>query len=158
MARRTLADDINKRSPFDAAEQEAYLNILRTEDILTSDFSRLFREHGLSEPLYNALRIVRGCGADGVPSQAIADDMVKRHPDVTRLVDRLVERGLVRRVRSETDRRVVRICVTPTGRRTLDRLDQEVLELHRRQLGHMPADRLRLLNDLLVEARAGCSR
>lgn len=155
MAKRTLAQDINKTGPFSSAEQEAYLNIVRTEDVLSSDFAAMFRAHGLSAPLYNALRIVCAAGSDGVPSQKIAEDMVKRHPDVTRLVDRLERRRLVARKRSTEDRRVVRIVATAAGRRKVAGMDAGVSELHLAQLGHMSGERLGLLNELLVEARCG---
>ena len=153
-SRPTLGEQIGKVDPFELPEEEAYLNILRTQDRLCRAFSALFRDHGLSEPLYNALRIIGGAGQAGVPSQTIGSHMVARDPDITRLVDRLCRAGLVDRDRDAKDRRVVRVRMRPEGRRLLDALAPRVQDLHRRQLGHLSPDQLSPLNDLLVEARS----
>jgi DNA-binding MarR family transcriptional regulator len=79
--------------------------------------------------------------------------MVTRLPDITRLVDRLEQKGYVSRARTETDRRVVLLTITDSGRKLLGGLDPSVTELHKRQLGHLtPAERSEL-NRLLVKAR-----
>jgi DNA-binding MarR family transcriptional regulator len=83
----------------------------------------------------------------------IASDMVARDPDVTRLVDRLEKAGLVERRRSEDDRRVVLVRITPKGRALLRRLHDPVLALHRKQLAALGRERLRALSDLLAAAR-----
>ena len=165
-----LAQEIGKRGAFDSPEQEAYLNLVRTHAALSSDFARLFKAHGVSEPQYNVLRILAGSragdqsggagsagggggGGGGRTMEGIGADMVARDPDVTRLVDRLERAGLVERRRSEEDRRVVVVRITPKGRGLLRRLRGPVLELHRAQLGSMGEPRLRELCDLLVAAR-----
>lgn len=150
---RNLAQEVGKQSPFEIPEQEAYLNILRTQDHLSADFVKLFREFGLSEPLYNALRIIAARGQEGVPSQSIGEDMVTRDPDVTRLCDRLQAAGFVERKRSELDRRVVRVCITELGLQRLAELTPRIEKLHKTQLGHLRPEQLTLLNELLVAAR-----
>lgn len=173
-----LQHEIGKRQPFDFPEQEAHLNLLRTAGCLAMAFERLFRAHGLSEATYNALRILRGhtehtagprsiCdgkhdraaalpngGRDGVPSQTIGEQLIAQVPDVTRLVDRLVERGLAERHRIDQDRRVVLVRITKAGLDLLAKLDQPVRELHLAQLGHMSRRDLQQLSQLLVKARA----
>jgi DNA-binding MarR family transcriptional regulator len=153
MAESALQEEINKRHPFECPEEEAALNLLRTVDHLGQDFTRLFHEHGISPPQYNALRILRGVGGDGLPCVEIAGRMITRMPDITRLVDRLEAAGLVERRRTEQDRRVVLVKVTSAGRDILARLDRPVLDLHRRQLGHLTRPELAELNRLLVKAR-----
>ncbi len=148
-----LAGEIGKKRPFDCPEQEAFLNIVRTADVLSADFARLFRAQGLSMSLYNALRIVAGVGAGGIPVRTIADRMIVREPDITRLVDRLEQRGLVRRCRSEADRRVVRVHITAEGAALVAALHDPVRDLHRRQLGRLPRRSLLHLNELLVAVR-----
>lgn len=148
-----LANEIGKRVPFDLPEQEAYLNILRTQDRLSADFTALFRKFGLSEPLYNALRIVQARGEEGVPSQSIGAEMVTRDPDVTRLCDRLGKAGLIERERSSKDRRVVLIKVTSAGCELLRKIDPRLRDLHKQQLGHLSPEDLATLNALLVKAR-----
>ena len=149
----TLQAEIRKRKPFDLPEQEAHLNLLRTGEVLAFPFEQLFAEHGLSGPQYNVLRILRGHGARGLPGSEIGVQMITRMPDMTRLIDRLEEAGLVRRCRSDEDRRVVRICLTDEGRSLLARLDGPVRELHEQTLGHLARGELAELNRLLMKAR-----
>lgn len=150
----SLAEEIGKRHPFGLPEQEAALNVLRTAAALNEPFERLFHAHGLSGPLYNVLRIVRGAGAAGAPSGEIGPQMITPAPDVTRLVDRLESLGLAERRRGEDDRRVVRVRLAAKGRRLLEKLDPLVERLHRDTLGHMSPAELRRLSELTVRARA----
>lgn len=163
-----LQHDIGKKKPFAHAEEEAYLNLIRTAAALAVDFERLFRTHDLSEASYNALRILRGhahvnpkagtivgskASGHGLPCHQIGEMMVARVPDVTRLVDRLEEAALVERVRCEKDRRVVYVRITEKGLKTLASLDKPVIELHKQQMSHMTARELGELNRLLYKAR-----
>ena len=92
-------------------EQEAFLSIVRTADDLLFEAAQLLRTRELSPPLYNVLRILRGAGAEGLRCGQIAERLLNRVPDVTRLLDRLATLGLVGRTRSEKYRRaVVEIC------------------------------------------------
>ncbi len=156
----SLQHEIRKRNPFDLPEQEAYLNIIRTASFLTVEFERFFREHGLSEATYNALRILRGAtlGPDAPGKRAcseIGDQMIAQVPDVTRVVDRIEKLGLAERCRCEKDRRVVYVRITRRGLDLLARLDRELLKLHKGQLGHLSPRELDRLSRILVKARAG---
>ena len=153
MSKVTLQSEIGKRNPFAASEQEAYLNILRTAAMFSSEFERLFKRHGLSGGAYNALRILRGGGKDGKTCNDIGHDLVAQVPDVTRLVDRLERAGLAERCRCRTDRRVVYVKITKKGLEVLAKIDKPLLDLHRAQLSHMGEKRLAELNRLLVLAR-----
>jgi DNA-binding MarR family transcriptional regulator len=148
-----LAGEIGKRRPFESQEEEAYLNLLRTMERLARPIDALFRREGLSEAKYNALRILRGRAGAGVPSQQIADDMVTRHPDITRLIDRLETDGLVERDRDPDDRRRVIVRLTSAGRAKVDALDAPLRELHLRQFAGLSREDLHDLNRLLVAAR-----
>lgn len=149
-----LARRIKKRNPFKSAHEEAYLNLLLTNEVLAEPFSRLFKNHGLSESTYNVLRICRGEHPKGVPVLEIRRRMVSRVPDVTRLVDRLEEAGLLCRHRCENDRRVVFCHITEKGLDLLGRLDEPVGGLERNLLSHLTDTELRVLSDLLEKARA----
>lgn len=155
MAVEMLKDEIKKKLPFEDPAEEAYLNLLRTSTVLSVDFERLFKSAGLSEPQYNVLRILRGAGADGVglPCLEIASRMITRVPDITRLVDRLEAAGLVERRRTSEDRRVVMVNITPKGLDVIAPLDARLVEIHKRQLGHMTRRELEDLSRLLVKAR-----
>jgi DNA-binding MarR family transcriptional regulator len=153
MPKSELQLEIDKRDPFDSLEQEAYLNIARSQGFLGQEFERLFQQHGLSAPQYNVLRILRGHGGEGVACLAIARNMVHRMPDITRLGDRLEQAGLVKRGRTKADRRVVLLKITPAGLNLLVRLDAPVRQMHKQLLGHLDAKELAELNRLLAKAR-----
>jgi DNA-binding MarR family transcriptional regulator len=153
LARPGLQDELKKRLPFDSPEQEAMLNLLRTNDTFELEFVRLFRQHGLSPPQYNILRILRGSGGEGLPCLEVAGRMVTCVPDITRLIDRLERAGLVARTRSNEDRRVVQVSILARGLDLLKALDEPVLALHKRLIGHLSRDELAELNRLLVKAR-----
>jgi DNA-binding MarR family transcriptional regulator len=156
----TLQHELGKRQPFDAPEQEAFLNLIRTASVLTAAFQRLFRAYKLSESTYNALRILRGSTADAESKGTrtctqIGEHLVAQVPDVTRLIDRLERLGFAERVRCDKDRRVVHVRITRKGLDVLAKLDEPVLELHRAQLGHLSGSELADLSRLLVKARQG---
>jgi len=146
-------------------EQEAFLAIMRTADALMGDLVELLKPHGISPTQYNALRILRGagagCGAGGHPDpgakgiacREIGDRMITRDPDMTRLLDRLESRGLIARARDADDRRVVTTRITQLGLELLAGLDEPVLELHHRQLGHLGPRKLGELLNLLHDVR-----
>jgi DNA-binding MarR family transcriptional regulator len=152
MTARLLQRELKKRHPFDSPEQEAVLNIVRTSDQFQTRFLRLFREHGLTPSQYNVLRILRGEGRP-LPALEIADRMVQVVPAITGLVDRLEQQGLVTRERCTEDRRVVYVGLTDKAHRLLKDLDEPVLALHRRLVGHLKVAELMELSRLLEKAR-----
>jgi DNA-binding MarR family transcriptional regulator len=101
---------------------------------------------------YNVLRILRGNHPAALPSGEIANRMIARDPDITRLVDRLERRGLVTRVRSEQDRRVVEVGITGKGQELLRSLDDHVDRFPRNMLGHLGPKKLEQLGVLLEQA------
>ena len=134
------------------AEEEAFLDLLRTADALSRGPARVLKREGLSATQYNVLRILRGAG-EAIPCGELANRMITRDPDITRLLDRLEKRGLIARSRQTRDRRTVLAWITPNGLKLLARLDQPVREAHRRQLGHLGGRRLQTLTNLLRVAR-----
>ena len=148
-----LQQELHQTKPFVSPEIEAYLNLVRTTDVLEGDVARFLKGHGISAPQYNVLRILRGAGEDGLPSLAVADRMVTRVPDVTRLLDRLAAKGWVKRERSKQDRRVVIARATAKGLRLLEKLEVPLHAFHKDMLGHMSRADLETLSALLVQAR-----
>jgi DNA-binding MarR family transcriptional regulator len=139
-----------RRSP--CPEEAAFLELLRTTDLLTRGLVPLLKAEDLSANQYNVLRILRG-SPDGLPCGEIASRMITRDPDITRLLDRLERRRLISRCRETKDRRMVMARITPDGLKLLARLDQPIEEAHRRQLGHLGRERLQALTELLHAAR-----
>ena len=148
-----LKQEIKQTRPFTSLHEEVVLSMLRTADQLAVPMNDVLREANLSLSQYNVLRILRGAGEDGLPCGEISDRMVRRDPDLTRLLDRLEARELVARSRGTTDRRVVRATITKEGLRLLASLDDAVNDSVKKTLSHMPKDRLNALCELLEEAR-----
>ena len=134
-------------------EEAAYLDLVRTAEILSRPLERLFKAHDLSPAQYNVLRILRGC-PEGLTCGEIGTRMITRDPDITRLLDRMEKRTLISRSRDEKDRRVVLTRITAGGLDLLARLDQPVRDVHRRLLGHLGSERIRTLRQLLEACRS----
>jgi DNA-binding MarR family transcriptional regulator len=149
-----LQDEIKQSRPFDTPEQEAWLGIARTAAMLEHCIAETLKPHGLTPTQYNALRILRGAGPDGLCRNEVGGRMVAIVPDATRLLDRLEQMGLVTRAREGTDRRFVQSRLTAQGRTLVDSLDVVVAEVHQRRLGHLGSRRLRTLIELLEDARS----
>jgi DNA-binding MarR family transcriptional regulator len=134
-------------------EEQAYLDLLRTTDLLSRGPAQVIKAEDLSATQYNVLRILRGA-PEGLACGEIGNRMITRDPDITRLLDRLEKRGLISRARDTKDRRMVLTHITPDGLKLLARLDQPVQEAHRRQLGHLGRERFRQLAELLSACRS----
>ena len=148
-----LREELQQRRPFGSPQEEAFLNVARTDAVLRAAVERLLEPHGVSIAQYNVLRILRGAGPDGLCRNEIRDRLITRMPDVTRLLDRMAAAGMITRDRGEEDRRQVRTRLTEHGRALVDSLDAPVAAEHHRLLGHLDDGQLRTLNQLLVAAR-----
>jgi DNA-binding MarR family transcriptional regulator len=149
-----LQTELQQAKPFTSLSEEALMNIWRSADVLEHPLRQLFKSHGISRTQYNVLRILRGAGPSGIPSGDIAERMLTRDPDITRLLDRLINTGLARRARSRSDRRVVFARITGDGLNLLESLDTPVQELTAGVLAHLSQSQLRTLIRLLEQARA----
>ena len=140
--------ETSKRQHVGCSEEAAFLDLLRTTDMLSRRLVPVLKTEDLSATQYNVLRILRGA-PEGLACGEIAGRMITRDPDVTRLLDRLEKRGLISRGRETKDRRTVMARITPEGLTLLSRLDEPVQAAHRKQLGHLGRGRLRTLAKLL---------
>ena len=138
---------------FDSLEQEAYLQLWRTYDRLREIDEQVFSSHGISAQQYNALRVLRSAGSRPLSASELGARLVSRAPDMTRLLDKLEQQGLVQRHRSDTNRRMVEVSITPAGATLLRKLAEAVRRCGREQLGHLDRRSLRDLIDLLRRAR-----
>jgi DNA-binding MarR family transcriptional regulator len=153
MATPKLQHEIKKKRPFESPEQEAALNVVRTSDQLQIRGARLLREHGLTPSQYNVLRILRGEGKP-LPILEIASRTITVVPGITGLIDRLEQAGFVNRVRCEKDRRVIYVALKDHATTTLAALDEPLMALHRKLLGHLSMGELKDLIRLLEKVRA----
>jgi DNA-binding MarR family transcriptional regulator len=149
-----LRAEIRQERPFRSTEQEAFLNIQRTADVLMSRMDKVLSTQNVSPTQYNVLRILRGAGEAGLPCGAVAERMITRDPDITRLMDRLEKQGLITRARDTRDRRVVLARITEKAGKLVEALDEPVERELKRQLGHLGNQRLRQLIDLLELVRS----
>lgn len=138
---------------FDSLEQEAYLQLWRTYDRLREIDEQVFTAAGISAQQYNALRVLRSVTPRPLSASALGARLVSRAPDMTRLLDKLEEQGLVRRRRNPANRRVVEVWITAGGIALVRRLADAVRTCGRHQLGHLDRRTLVRLIDLLRRAR-----
>lgn len=149
----TLREDIRQKKPFTSIHEEAHLNVARTSARLDDAVENLLKDHGITGTQYNVLRILRGAEPDGLCRNELRDRMITRMPDMTRLLDRMEEAGLVTRSREREDRRMVLTRITSRGLEILDELDAPMAANHKAQLGHLSSAELRSLIDLLTAVR-----
>lgn len=146
----TIRDEIRQTRPFESAADEAIVTLLATADRVRTALSRVTEGHDITMQQYNVLRILRGAGEEGLPTLEIATRMIEKSPGITRLLDRLEARRLVRRVRCPEDRRQVLCHATEAARRLLDGLDRPVAEASRALLAPLhparTAEFIRLLD------------
>jgi DNA-binding MarR family transcriptional regulator len=150
-----LKDEIKQSKPFTSLEQEAMLSIQRTDAVLGYSIIEALKPYDLTFTQYNVLRILRGAGPNGLCREEIRERLIAQVPDVTRLLDRMEEAGLVGRERDSVDRRLVTSRITDAGLDLLEKLAAPVARAHEKQLGHMTRAELRSLIALLEKARQG---
>jgi MarR family transcriptional regulator, organic hydroperoxide resistance regulator len=146
--------EIRQSRPFRSVAQEATIALLRTASVVSRALGRVVEPSGLSLAQYNALRIVRGAGAGGIPTLAIRERMIEEGTTITRLLDKLEYAGYIRRERSFPDRRQVICYATDNGKALLDRLDPLVDASDTEAMMGLSDERLELLVELLDEVRA----
>jgi MarR family transcriptional regulator, organic hydroperoxide resistance regulator len=149
-----LQAELKQKIPFSSREQEVYLSLLRTADALQTQVDGRLKDFGLTATQYNALRILRGAGPEGLPCREIGERMITHDPDITRLLNRLEQRSLVERTRDKHDRRVIRGKITPSGLRLLREMDGPIDKLGREMFRHVGQEKLSQLIQLLELVRS----
>jgi DNA-binding MarR family transcriptional regulator len=149
------ADGQRARSPELSIEERVFQSVMLAADHLLRGEIEVLRVADLTFPQYNVLRILRGARPEALSCGAISQRMLTRDSDLTRLLDRLEERGLVRRDRDSRDRRMVTAAITDSGVQLLRRLDGPIDRVHREQLKHIPRKQLETLRALAEEVRRG---
>ncbi len=144
--------ETNKTRRIGSREEDVFLDLIRTADLLSRRADQLLKNEDLSMTQYNVLRILRG-SPEGLSCGDISSRMITRDPDITRLLDRMEKRGLISRSRETIDRRMVIAKITSTGLELLARLDKPVQDTHRAQFGHLGEKRLNELSELLAVCR-----
>ena len=134
-----------------SAQLRAVVNVMYTGNHLQALSNNSLREYNISSQQFNVLRILKGSLPDALTVQSIKSRMLDKTPNMTRLIDRLLEKGLVARERSEEDRRVVFVTITEQGLGLLDEIDQAGgMKLN---LGELTEGELNILSSLLDKLR-----
>jgi len=115
----SLKDEIKQGKPFPSKGAEAMLSILRTATILEHEQNEALKPYGVTSTQYNVLRILRGAGENGLCGREIGERLISKVPDVSRLLDRMDEVGLLTRERDPEDRRHVTARISTKGRKVL---------------------------------------
>lgn len=126
---KVLQERLQTEKEFSTGEQ-----IMLALGLATAELGKfaesVFRAHGLTHTQYNVLRMLRGAEESGLLHGDIAQRLIVGDPDVTRLADRLQEQGLVKRSRSQDDRRKVVHQITEKGLERLDQIQPEIDRFH----------------------------
>lgn len=137
-----LQQEIRQRRPFQSVAHEAVVALMRTADLVRRQMTALVEPHGITLQQYNVLRILRGAGDEGVPTLEVSERMIEQAPGVTRLLDRLEAKELIRRQRCEKDRRQHLCWIAPKGLALLEKIDATTSRAHEDSLkGLRPKER-----------------
>ena len=152
--KRTLQAEIQQTKPFPSLEEEVHIQVLTAANAANRVVTEALRPSQLSISQFNVLRILRGARPEAMPAGRIAERMVNRDPDLTRLLDRLEANGLVEKARDTKDRRVVNVRITPAGLELVEKASRSVSQAVKTALGPMGPRKLGQLADLLEQLRA----
>ncbi len=148
-----LENELKLTRPFRTPEEAVALAIMVTSEYIRERTAELFKSFELTLPQYNVLRILRGAGSDGLSCREIGERMITRDSDITRMLDRLEARGLLRRERQTDDRRVVLTFASDKGLELLSQLDGPVEKLDKSLVGHLSRKDMETLSLLLKKVR-----
>ena len=152
-----LERELKQTRPFRTRRQEAAVAVMRTADLLRRLLDQALEPSGVTSQQYNVLRILRGARPESLPTLEIAERMIERTPGITRLLDRLEAKKLVRRDRCDSDRRQVLCTITAAGLELLRDVDSVVNDIESRSLGRLGDVKTRQLIQLLDAIREGHS-
>ena len=149
--------ELKQTRPFPTRGGEAAVSLMRTADLLRRLLEQALEPSGVTAQQYNVLRILRGARPEPLPTLEIAERMIERTPGITRLLDRLEAKKLVRRDRCESDRRQVLCTITAAGLELLRDVDVIVNDIESRNFGRLSDVQTRQLIRLLDAIREGQS-
>lgn len=148
-----LRDELKQTKPFPRPSAEAMLSVLRTAAVLDHHLGEALKPFGITSTQYNVLRILRGAGRNGLCGREIAERLISKVPDVSRLLDRMEDLALIRRDRDPSDRRHVTARITGKGEGVLRQATPQLEAIERARFGQLDAGRLERLIDALSQVR-----
>jgi DNA-binding MarR family transcriptional regulator len=149
----SILDELKQTRPFASKAQEVTIALLRTTDLVRRRLAGVIEKEGITLQQYNVLRILRGARGEPLSALEITDRLIEQTPGVSRLLDRLVAKGLVRRDRSVQDRRMLECSLSDRGLQILARLEEPVARADAEALHALTARELATLDGLLSRIR-----
>lgn len=143
-----IAKDIN--SKFESELEKAFINIKYTANWLDNIGNDFLKPHNISTQQYNILRILRGA-KKAITVNTVKERMIQKSPNSTRLMDKLCDKKLIQRVRSEDDRRLVYIEITEVGLELLDKIN--INEVSSKVMNSLSENEAKTLNKILDKIR-----
>jgi len=150
-----IYDELKQSKRFADPRQEAAIALLRTADILRSRIEAALLPHQVSPEQYNVLRILRGAPDHRLPTLEIASRMITRAPNITRLIDKLVQKQYVSRCDHDRDRRVVVVKLTPKGLDLVNGISTSINEIDAQGLAALSKTQVETLIEILDAVRLG---
>lgn len=124
-----LEDEL-KMQQFTDNFQRAYLNIVFTANWLESDMQQKLKSYNITTPQFNVLRILRGQKGKPISAFGIQERMIHRTSNVTRILEKLVEKGLVSRQSNAANRRMIDVTLTEEGLELVNSTDNIILDTY----------------------------
>jgi len=135
------------------AYYSAIIQVIKAGHWITDSVSAQLKPHGVSEPQYNVLRVLNAAKDQPLTVEQISQQMVQRSSNVTRIIDKLVDKGLVSRQECTTNRRKMDIGITAAGMNFLAQLDKQVEAFHDPLLNKLSKEELITLARLIQKLR-----
>ena len=133
---------------------ETIHEIIKTGHWITDSVSKELKEYDIYEPQFNVLRILKGAKGSPISVNTILDKMIQRSSNVTRIIDKLEQKGLVERTLSLTDRRKMDIVITDNGLHLLEKLNKKVQNFHKPMMDNLSSEEAKSLK-LLIQKLKG---
>ena len=148
-----LREELKQTKPFARRSAEAAVSVMRTAAVLEHELNDVLKPHGLTLTQYNVLRILRGAGASGLCGREVGERLISRVPDVSRLLERMEDTGVVSRERDDNDRRHVTARITEAGRLLLESVTPELEVVERARFGRLGESVLQAMIMALAHVR-----
>ncbi len=144
----SIEKDLKQNKPFGTMQEKCLVNIMYTCRFIESNIKKLYKSYGITGKQYNILRILRGAGKP-ISTQVIRDRMIDRMSDISRIVDRLVDKDFVSKCINKEDKRLVDVTLSQKGKDLLETIDKNIgpEDYDTHNLSHQEAETLNKLLD-----------
>ena len=147
----TIEKDLQQAKPFKNDHERALVNLLFTSRFVESKFKSIYKEYGVTMKQYNILRILKGAG-EPISTQLIRERMIDRMSDISRIVDRMIDKGIVTKCLNGADKRLVDITLSKKGEEVLNQI-KELAPEHQAVVTHLTKKECVELNRILDKIR-----